>query len=241
MYRAYFHVAAVLTRFNCVIPGCTSACACRSAFCYFCSAVQKLPMCAECGKTKCMSAGGECLVKHASFATGMAMVVRVFVGAGLLLVASLVLVAGLLLVACWLVAGWLLAGCWGGCRTGRHVCVLVFVDVVSVWATGCGVRLLRGMGVPQPQVLAGACLLLPHAQRCNPGKPQCGVCGVPAVHLGAWCVVVCAKHLSVSVSPLACPVSCGVVERALLCCDLCSCCCLRWKAVPVCYVQRVVV
>ena len=47
------------------------------AFCYFCQAVQKLPMCAECGKTKCMSAGGECVVKHTgAFAVGLAMVVR---------------------------------------------------------------------------------------------------------------------------------------------------------------------
>ncbi|KAJ7389266.1 Zinc finger protein 330 [Desmophyllum pertusum] len=45
------------------------------AFCYFCSSVQKLPMCANCGKTKCMSKTGDCVVKHAAnFATGFAMV-----------------------------------------------------------------------------------------------------------------------------------------------------------------------
>lgn len=33
------------------------------AFCYFCSAVQRLPQCAECGRTKCMVA--DCTVPHA--------------------------------------------------------------------------------------------------------------------------------------------------------------------------------
>lgn len=44
------------------------------AFCYFCSSVQRLPICAQCGKTKCMSKTGDCVVKHAMFATGMGMV-----------------------------------------------------------------------------------------------------------------------------------------------------------------------
>lgn len=44
------------------------------AFCYFCSSVQRLPVCAECGKQKCM-AQGDCIVKHTgTYATGMAMV-----------------------------------------------------------------------------------------------------------------------------------------------------------------------
>lgn len=47
------------------------------AFCYFCGTVQRLPQCAQCGRTKCMSAGGECLVPHPGrHATGMSMVVR---------------------------------------------------------------------------------------------------------------------------------------------------------------------
>ena len=42
------------------------------AFCYFCGAVQRLPQCAECGKVKCMSKTGDCLIKHApQFTTGM--------------------------------------------------------------------------------------------------------------------------------------------------------------------------
>ncbi|KAK0397845.1 hypothetical protein QR680_002300 [Steinernema hermaphroditum] len=45
------------------------------AFCYFCQAVQKLPICAACGKQKCMSKTGDCLIKHgAKFTTGMSMV-----------------------------------------------------------------------------------------------------------------------------------------------------------------------
>lgn len=34
------------------------------AFCYFCGEVQRLPACAQCGKIKCMSKGGDCAVKH---------------------------------------------------------------------------------------------------------------------------------------------------------------------------------
>jgi hypothetical protein len=45
------------------------------AFCYFCGQVQKLPMCAHCGKTKCMSKGGDCVIKHpGSHVTGLGMV-----------------------------------------------------------------------------------------------------------------------------------------------------------------------
>ncbi|XP_070552665.1 zinc finger protein 330-like [Ptychodera flava] len=45
------------------------------AFCYFCNAVQKLPVCAHCGKTKCMMKTGDCVIKHAGqFTTGLAMV-----------------------------------------------------------------------------------------------------------------------------------------------------------------------
>ncbi|KAI7810793.1 zinc finger protein 330 [Triplophysa rosa] len=44
------------------------------AFCYFCSSVQKLPMCAQCGKTKCMKSS-DCVVKHPGVhSTGMGMV-----------------------------------------------------------------------------------------------------------------------------------------------------------------------
>lgn len=44
------------------------------AFCYFCQHVQRLPVCAECGKQKCMSQG-DCIVKHTgTYATGMMMV-----------------------------------------------------------------------------------------------------------------------------------------------------------------------
>ncbi|XP_018591153.2 zinc finger protein 330 [Scleropages formosus] len=44
------------------------------AFCYFCAAVQKLPMCAQCGKTKCMKSS-DCVIKHPGVhSTGMAMV-----------------------------------------------------------------------------------------------------------------------------------------------------------------------
>ncbi|XP_003737078.1 zinc finger protein 330 homolog [Galendromus occidentalis] len=45
------------------------------AFCYFCSALQRLPMCAKCGKQKCMQKTGDCIIKHAGqFTTGLQMV-----------------------------------------------------------------------------------------------------------------------------------------------------------------------
>eukprot|EP01129_Flabellula_baltica_P000250 TRINITY_DN10287_c0_g1_i1.p1 TRINITY_DN10287_c0_g1~~TRINITY_DN10287_c0_g1_i1.p1 ORF type:complete len:279 (-),score=55.65 TRINITY_DN10287_c0_g1_i1:12-848(-) len=45
------------------------------AFCYFCGAVQRLPMCAHCGRTKCLAKSGDCLVKHGTaHVTGMALV-----------------------------------------------------------------------------------------------------------------------------------------------------------------------
>ncbi|XP_030836812.1 zinc finger protein 330 homolog isoform X2 [Strongylocentrotus purpuratus] len=45
------------------------------AFCYFCKHVQKLPVCAQCGKMKCMMKTGDCIIKHAGrFTTGLAMV-----------------------------------------------------------------------------------------------------------------------------------------------------------------------
>ncbi|RCN29629.1 NOA36 protein, partial [Ancylostoma caninum] len=45
------------------------------AFCYFCSAISKLPVCAQCGKQKCMSKTGDCVVKHVGkFTTGLGMV-----------------------------------------------------------------------------------------------------------------------------------------------------------------------
>ncbi|XP_030048104.1 zinc finger protein 330-like [Microcaecilia unicolor] len=45
------------------------------AFCYFCSSVQKLPICAQCGKTKCMMKSSDCVIKHAGvYSTGLAMV-----------------------------------------------------------------------------------------------------------------------------------------------------------------------
>jgi len=44
------------------------------AFCYFCAAVQKLPICAQCGKQKCMKSS-DCVIKHpGQHVTGMAMV-----------------------------------------------------------------------------------------------------------------------------------------------------------------------
>jgi hypothetical protein len=47
------------------------------AFCYFCQSLQRLPMCAGCGKVKCMMKSGDCVIKHGgSFTTGLAMVVR---------------------------------------------------------------------------------------------------------------------------------------------------------------------
>ncbi|XP_076273367.1 zinc finger protein 330 homolog Noa36 [Rhynchophorus ferrugineus] len=45
------------------------------AFCYFCQSVQRLPICAQCGKIKCMLKTGDCVVKHPGvFTTGMNMV-----------------------------------------------------------------------------------------------------------------------------------------------------------------------
>ncbi|KAJ2945314.1 hypothetical protein O0L34_g9401 [Tuta absoluta] len=45
------------------------------AFCYFCSAVQRLPTCAACGKVKCMLKTGDCVVRHPGvYTTGLAMV-----------------------------------------------------------------------------------------------------------------------------------------------------------------------
>ncbi|XP_014292524.1 zinc finger protein 330 homolog [Halyomorpha halys] len=45
------------------------------AFCYFCGSVQRLPVCAHCGKVKCLLKTGDCVVKHPGvFTTGMAMV-----------------------------------------------------------------------------------------------------------------------------------------------------------------------
>lgn len=45
------------------------------AFCYFCQSLQKLPACAQCGKSKCMMKSGDCVVKHpASFTTGLGLV-----------------------------------------------------------------------------------------------------------------------------------------------------------------------
>ncbi|KAK3100617.1 hypothetical protein FSP39_022669 [Pinctada imbricata] len=45
------------------------------AFCYFCSALQRLPVCAHCGKQKCFSKLGDCCIKHSGTNTvGLAMV-----------------------------------------------------------------------------------------------------------------------------------------------------------------------
>lgn len=45
------------------------------AFCYFCSALCKLPICAQCGKQKCLMKTGDCVVKHGGkFTTGLQMV-----------------------------------------------------------------------------------------------------------------------------------------------------------------------
>lgn len=45
------------------------------AFCYFCGSLQRLPVCANCGKMKCMAKTGDCVVKHpGSYTTGLAMV-----------------------------------------------------------------------------------------------------------------------------------------------------------------------
>eukprot|EP00923_Selenidium_pygospionis_P031432 GHVN01055716.1.p1 GENE.GHVN01055716.1~~GHVN01055716.1.p1 ORF type:complete len:297 (+),score=60.66 GHVN01055716.1:84-974(+) len=43
--------------------------------CYFCQSVQKLISCSQCGRQKCLSAGGDCMVKHPGRnATGLAFV-----------------------------------------------------------------------------------------------------------------------------------------------------------------------
>ncbi|CAM6045037.1 unnamed protein product [Sphagnum compactum] len=45
------------------------------AFCYFCASCPKTPMCAQCGKTKCMAASPDCVVRHPGRnVTGMGMV-----------------------------------------------------------------------------------------------------------------------------------------------------------------------
>lgn len=45
------------------------------AFCYFCQSVQRLPICAQCGKIKCMLKTGDCLIRHPGiYTSGMAMV-----------------------------------------------------------------------------------------------------------------------------------------------------------------------
>ncbi|CAB0016224.1 unnamed protein product [Nesidiocoris tenuis] len=45
------------------------------AFCYFCKSVQRLPICAQCGKVKCLLKTGDCVVKHTGvYTTGMGMV-----------------------------------------------------------------------------------------------------------------------------------------------------------------------
>ena len=42
------------------------------AFCYFCQSLQRLPVCAECGKQKCMMKTGDCVIKHpGTYTTGM--------------------------------------------------------------------------------------------------------------------------------------------------------------------------
>jgi len=45
------------------------------AYCYFCGAVPKLPVCGACGKQKCMMKSGDCIIKHPGVhTTGMQMV-----------------------------------------------------------------------------------------------------------------------------------------------------------------------
>lgn len=45
------------------------------AFCYFCQSIQRLPICAQCGKIKCMLKTGDCVVKHPGvYTTGLGMV-----------------------------------------------------------------------------------------------------------------------------------------------------------------------
>lgn len=46
------------------------------AFCYFCQSVQRLPICAQCGKIKCMLKTGDCVIRHPGvYTTGLGMVV----------------------------------------------------------------------------------------------------------------------------------------------------------------------
>ncbi|VDK27214.1 unnamed protein product, partial [Gongylonema pulchrum] len=41
------------------------------AFCYFCNTLNNLPVCAGCGKQKCMMKSGDCVIKHPGrFTTG---------------------------------------------------------------------------------------------------------------------------------------------------------------------------
>lgn len=48
------------------------------AFCYFCQSVQRLPICAQCGKVKCMLKTGDCVIRHPGvYTTGLGMVVRI--------------------------------------------------------------------------------------------------------------------------------------------------------------------
>ncbi|ESO83841.1 hypothetical protein LOTGIDRAFT_132718 [Lottia gigantea] len=45
------------------------------AFCYFCGSLQRLPVCGQCGKQKCLLKSGDCVVKHpGQYTTGMGMV-----------------------------------------------------------------------------------------------------------------------------------------------------------------------
>ncbi|PAA54072.1 hypothetical protein BOX15_Mlig013688g1, partial [Macrostomum lignano] len=45
------------------------------AFCYFCASLPRLPACAACGKQKCLSKTGDCVIKHgANHVSGLAMV-----------------------------------------------------------------------------------------------------------------------------------------------------------------------
>ena len=43
------------------------------AFCYFCKSIQRLPACAQCGRTKCMGMS-DCLVRHTGAKVGMGFV-----------------------------------------------------------------------------------------------------------------------------------------------------------------------
>ncbi|KAJ8966874.1 hypothetical protein NQ314_003268 [Rhamnusium bicolor] len=45
------------------------------AFCYFCQSIQRLPICAQCGKMKCMLKTGDCVIRHpGTYTTGLGMV-----------------------------------------------------------------------------------------------------------------------------------------------------------------------